>query len=60
MTKLQLIENYSNKAVAVFGDTWEVRKTLKAHHGRYNSALMNPTAGYKLPGWIFSKQQLKN
>lgn len=47
---IQLI-NYSEKAIAVIGDTRTIKETLKAIGGRFNAHL---TCG---AGWIFSKSK---
>ena len=47
---IQLI-NYSEKAIAVIGDTRAIKDTLKAIGGRFNACL---TCG---AGWIFSKSK---
>ena len=44
---------YSEKAVAVFGDTKPIKDDLKAMGGRFNSRLT--LNGQKLAGWIFPK-----
>lgn len=49
------IVNYSEKAIAVFGDTKDIKDRLKEIGGRFNPALKYN--GEKLPGWIFSKKQ---
>ena len=45
------IVNYSEKAIAVIGDTRAMKDTLKAIGGRFNAHL---TCG---AGWIFSKSK---
>jgi hypothetical protein len=55
------IVNYSEKALAVFGDTRAVKDELKALGGRFNPKLSHE--GNKRAGWIFQKskeQELKN
>jgi hypothetical protein len=47
------IVNYSEKAIAVFGDTKPMKDKLKALGGRFNPFLNNN--GEKMAGWIFSK-----
>lgn len=44
---------YSEKAIAVFGDTKPMKDKLKALGGRFNPFLMNN--GKKMAGWIFPK-----
>lgn len=49
------IVNYSEKAIAVFGDTKAIKEQLKELGGRFN-----PSLNYneeKRAGWIFSKKQ---
>lgn len=56
-----VIVNYSEKALAVFGDTKAVKDELKALDGRFNPKLTHE--GTKKAGWIFSKskeQELNN
>jgi hypothetical protein len=56
-----VIVDYSEKALAVFGDTRPVKDELKALGGRFNPKLTH--GGTKKAGWIFSKskeQEIKN
>jgi hypothetical protein len=56
-----IIVDYSEKALAVFGDTRPVKDELKALGGRFNPKLTHE--GTKKAGWIFSKskgQELKS
>ena len=56
-----LIVNYSQKALAVFGDTKPIKDQLKELGGRFNPKLLHE--GTKKAGWIFSKtkeQELRN
>lgn len=46
---------YSDKAVAVFGDTKSIKDELRAMGGRFNSRLTYN--GQKLAGWIFPKSK---
>ena len=46
---------YSEKAIAVFGETRAIKEELKAMGGRFNSRLTHN--GKKLAGWIFPKSQ---
>jgi hypothetical protein len=48
-----VIVDYSEKALAVFGDTRPVKEQLKALGGRFNPKLNHE--GGKRAGWIFSK-----
>ena len=50
-----LVVDYSEKAVAVFGDTKAIKDQLKELGGRFNPALKYN--GEKRAGWIFSKKQ---
>jgi hypothetical protein len=47
------IVDYSEKAIAVFGDTKPMKDKLKALGGRFNPFLNNN--GEKMAGWIFPK-----
>ncbi|GHV52171.1 hypothetical protein FACS1894181_15020 [Bacteroidia bacterium] len=47
------IVDYSEKALAVFGDTKAVKERLKELGGRFNPCLTHE--GVKQPGWVFSK-----
>lgn len=49
------IVDYSEKAIAVFGDTKAIKETLKSMGGRFNPALTHN--GEKLAGWVFSKSK---
>lgn len=49
------IVDYSEKAIAVFGDTKAVKEQLKELGGRFNPSLKYN--GEKRSGWIFSKKQ---
>jgi hypothetical protein len=56
-----VIVDYSEKALAVFGDTKQVKEQLKALGGRFNPKLTHERQ--KQAGWIFSKskeQELRN
>ena len=56
-----IIVDYSEKAIAVFGDTRPVKDQLKALGGRFNPKLTHE--GGKQAGWIFSKskeQEIRN
>jgi hypothetical protein len=56
-----IIVDYSEKALAVFGDTKPIKDQLKALGGRFNPKLTHE--GSKRAGWIFSKskeQELNN
>jgi hypothetical protein len=56
-----IILDYSEKALAVFGDTRPLKDELKALGGRFNPKLTHE--GGKRAGWIFSKskeQQVRN
>lgn len=48
--------DYTEKSVAVFGDTKSVKDVLKKLCGRFNPVLKDPTrGGMTAPGWIFQK-----
>lgn len=49
------VVDYSEKAIAVFGDTKPVKEQLKELGGRFNPSLNYQ--GEKRAGWIFSKKQ---
>lgn len=49
------IVDYSEKAIAVFGETKAIKDELKALGGKFNPALKYN--GEKRSGWIFSKKQ---
>lgn len=49
------IVDYSEKAIAVFGDTKAIKEQLKELGGRFNPSLSYN--GEKRAGWIFSKKQ---
>jgi hypothetical protein len=50
-----VIVDYSEKAIAVFGDTKPLKDQLKALGGRFNPKLTHE--GQKKAGWIFSKNK---
>jgi hypothetical protein len=50
-----IIVDYSEKAIAVFGDTKPVKDALKAPGGRFNPKLTH--GGRKQAGWIFPKSK---
>ena len=47
------VVKYSDKAMALFGDTRPVKDDLKVHGGRFNASLTAPDGG-SCAGWIFS------
>lgn len=47
------IVDYSEKAIALFGDTKEIKDLLKAMGGKFNPRLTHN--GEKQAGWVFSK-----
>lgn len=49
------IVEYSEKSIAVFGDTKSIKEELKALGGKFNPVLKNN--GEKRAGWIFPKKQ---
>lgn len=51
---LEIVE-YSEKAVAVFGDTLEIKEQLKALGGKFNPSLRYGTG--KRAGWVFPKSR---
>lgn len=52
---LELVE-YSDRSLAVFGDTKAYKEQLKSMGGKYNGYLCFD--GVRSPGWIFSKNML--
>jgi hypothetical protein len=52
---LIFLTTYSEKSVAVFGDTKEYSSELKEKGGRFNPNLTYE--GVKKPGWIFSNKK---
>jgi hypothetical protein len=50
-----IVVDYSEKALAVFGDTRLIKDQLKALGGRFNPKLTHE--GTKKAGWIFSKSK---
>lgn len=52
------IVNYSDKSVAVFGDTKPIKDQLKHMGGRFNPFLVNPDTGKKEAGWVFPVSKL--
>lgn len=50
----QLVD-YSEKSIALFGDTKPLKEQLKKLGGRYNGYLT--WEGQKRPGWIFGKKR---
>lgn len=50
-----VIVDYSDKAIAVFGDTKPIKTELSALGGRFNSRLTHE--GKKTAGWIFQKSK---
>jgi len=56
-----IIVYYSEKAIAVFGDTRPIKDRLLAIGGRFNTKLTHE--GVKTAGWVFSKtkeQEVRN
>lgn len=49
------IVDYSEKAIALFGDTKEIKDLLKAMGGRFNPRLTYN--GGKRAGWIFTQSK---
>ena len=50
-----IIIDYSEKALAVFGNTRQIKDQLKELGGRFNPKLTHE--GQKKAGWIFSKSK---
>jgi len=45
--------NYSDKSIALFGNTKKIKEKLKILGGKYNKNLKYPENGNKATGWIF-------
>jgi hypothetical protein len=52
---LELVD-YSEKAIALFGNSKAIKDVLKELGGRFNPHLTNPKTNEKQAGWIFSKK----
>ena len=52
-----MIVDYSEKAIALFGDTRPIKDALAALGGRFNSRLTHE--GEKRAGWIFPKPRIE-
>lgn len=52
MNNIELVQ-YSEKAIAVFGETKPVKDDLKRMGGKFNKYLTNPHTGSKQAGWVF-------
>jgi len=57
LERLEVVD-YSEKAVAIFGDTKAVKEELKAAGARFNMYLIRD--GVKTPGWILAKSVYNN
>lgn len=53
--KFQIV-NYSEKSIALFGDTKPIKEDLKSLGGRYNANLRPFGEDSRVPGWIFPKK----
>lgn len=51
------IVQYTERAIAVRGDTKPLKDTLKVLGGKFNARLKDPVTGQKFSGWIFSKKK---
>ena len=49
------IEDYSERAIAVFGDTQPYKEVLSALGGKFNPGLKGLTSDTKRAGWVFPK-----
>ena len=56
MNKVQLIENYSERAFIVIGETYPIKDKLKHLGGSFNKGLKHN--GNQVIGWVFSKKRL--
>ena len=54
---IKLIENYSDKGIAVIGNTFPIKEELKALNGSFNRALKYE--GLTVAGWVFSKNRIE-
>lgn len=55
LKKFSLI-HYSEKSIALFGDTKPIKEDLKALGGRYNANLHPFGEESRVPGWVFPKK----
>jgi hypothetical protein len=53
------VADYSEKSVAVFGETKPIKDYLLAAGGLFNERLNNKISGNREPGWIFVKNKEK-
>lgn len=53
--KLQIV-HYSEKSIALFGDTKPIKEELKKLGGRFNANLRPFDSESRVPGWIFPKK----
>lgn len=53
--KFQIV-HYSEKCIALFGDTKPIKEELKALGGRYNANLHPFGEESRVPGWVFPKK----
>lgn len=56
------VVRYSEKAIAVFGDTKPIKEKLKKLGGKYNPSLKSEPGNEdckKIPGWVFPKWKIK-
>ena len=52
--KIQIVD-YSEKAIAIFGNTYPIKDTIKDLKGRFVGSLKHEASGYRLPGWSIAK-----
>ena len=52
------IVKYSDKCIAVFGETKEYKTNFSTNGGKFNANLTNPKTGNKEAGWIFTLDKL--
>lgn len=55
---VQLID-YTEKSIAVFGETEKIKDYLEKLGGKFNPGLTNKTTGSREAGWIFIKSKAK-
>lgn len=53
------VADYSEKSIAVFGETKPIKDYLLAAGGLFNERLNNKISGNREPGWIFVKNKEK-
>ncbi|SHN42198.1 LPD29 domain-containing protein [Chitinophaga sp. CF418] len=54
--KISMID-YSEKSIAIYGQTKEIKEQLSNLNGRFNKYLTHPLTGEKFQGWVFSAKR---